>query len=212
MALQNLRHLTAGGERGREIDDLGKGRQNGASTANQQNYDPIREVDTKSEKTRIFTEADIELRFTVQEVDEKGAVRLSSRLLKPGTQEYDNALRSLPKGMRGDIARKLNDFGSGLRTKEERKVFNDIRHVGIELNDKLRINGTTFGGWADFDLKQFLISSYTYTGNDGWTRNRIAHEFRHLMKDNRECAWSGACDPEQDARDYANEYYKFPVY
>lgn len=163
-------------------------------------------------RLKTYSEADIQFVATERIKTPSGGFLEKPRFLEPGSEEYAVAKARFGQANLREIANAANALGeklAGRGNPEEVKTFNGIKSIAVETNPG-QAHGATYSAKAH-DGAIYINPEIFFDYSELRQANRMAHEFRHLMKINQELTgteYAAKHSPaENDAEEFAKELF-----
>ncbi|TKR30619.1 type IV secretion system protein [Luteimonas gilva] len=172
----------------------------------------IRAAASDASRLRVYSDADIQFVMTERMETPSGGYLEKPRFLEPGSGEYEAAKARFGSANLREIANAVNTLGEKLARRgdpEEIRTFNNIRSIAVEVNPG-HAHGATYSAKAH-DGAIYINPEIFADYSELRQANRMAHEFRHLMKINQELTGSEYAakhsPAENDAEEFAKELF-----
>lgn len=156
---------------------------------------------------RFYSTSEIQFVVTERTKTPSGGYLETPRILEAGTAEYEVAKARFSTDDLREISNAVNALGKKLGERsrpEEIDAFNKIKQIAVEVNPAL-------AHYASYSAKAHsgsiyinpeIFSEYSQLRQ----ANRMAHEFRHLMKANQDLATNDYAAKESPAEDDAEKF------
>ncbi|HJR72123.1 MAG TPA: type IV secretion system protein [Luteimonas sp.] len=167
----------------------------------------IRTAFGDSNRLRTYSNSDIQFVVTERTRTPSGGYLERPRFLEPGSAEYDAAKVRLGSANLREIVDAANALGEKLTQRgnpEEMKTFHGIKAIAVETNPGHAHHATYSAKAHDgvIYINPEIYSEYSELRQ----ANRMAHEFRHLMKTNQELTGMEYAAKESSAEDDAEKF------
>jgi type IV secretion system protein VirB6 len=158
-------------------------------------------------RPRSYSDSDIRFVVTERTQTPSGGYLEKPRFLEPGSAEYEAAKSRLGSANLHEIVKAANALGEKLAQRgkpEEIETFNNIKSIAVETNPGYAHHATYSAKAYDgvIYINPEIYSDYSELRQ----ANRMAHEFRHLMKTNKELTGMEYAAKESPAEDDAEKF------